>query len=448
MATLTSREILDRVRDLAQRSGAAEAEAYVEIVNVTEARVRQGEVEFLGQSAIQGLGVRVFVDRKVGFSYTTDLRPNIMDEMVRRTIGLAALNSPRDENRLPDEQLPALPELELYDPSVAALRPADLIAMARTCEDHAFAADKRVQTTQDSRAVSATAEVHFSNTYVPYQTYRTSTCTLGVTAIATDGKSKREGSYEDQRRFLLDLSTPERMGRKAAERAVARLGAKPVATTEAPVIFEADAAGSFWRGLLPALSAANVAEGRSFLIGKYEKPVASPLVSLVDDGLFRRGLGTRPFDGEGVQQRRTVMIERGVLKKILHTSTTARRLNVRLTGNATRSYDTIPAVGSTNLILESGTGTLGKLISETARGLLVTETAGFGIDTVSGEFSQQVTGRWIEKGVLGAGVEGVTVAGRLDEMLLGIDAVAKDIEYRSAVSSPSIRFRQLTIAGV
>jgi PmbA protein len=447
MATLTPREILDRVRDLAQRSGAAEAEAYLEIVNVTEARVRQGEVEFLGQSAVQGLGVRVFVDRKVGFSYTTDLRPNIMDEVVRRTIGLSALNASRDENRLPDEQLPALPELELYDPAVAVLRTADLIALARKCEDHAFAADKRVQTTQDCRARAATGEVHFSNTYVPYQTYRTSSCALGLTAVAGDGTTKREGSYEDERRFLLDLNTPERMGRKAAERAVSRLGAKPVATTQATVVFEADAAASFWRGLLPALSAANVVEGRSFLIGKYEKPIASPLVTLVDDGLLRRGIGTRPFDGEGVQQRRTVMIERGVLKKILHTSTTARRMNVRLTGNATRSYETIPAVGSTNLIMEPGAGTLDKLISETARGLLVTETAGFGVDTVSGEYSQQVTGRWIEKGVLGAPVDGVTVAGRLEEMLLGIDGVAKDIEYRSAVSSPSIRFRQLTIAG-
>ncbi|HEU4725936.1 MAG TPA: TldD/PmbA family protein [Candidatus Eisenbacteria bacterium] len=447
MANLTPREILDRVRNLAQRSGAPETEAYIEVVNVTESRVRQGEVEFLTQSAVQGLGVRVFVDRKVGFAYTSDLRPNVMDELVRRTIALAGMNAPRDENRLPDEQLPALPDLELYDSAVAALRPADLTLLARKTEDQAFAADKRIQSSRSVVAGTAIGEVHFSNTFSPYQTYRTTTCWLGMTAIASDGTKKREGAYADQRRFLLDLNTPERIGRKAAERAAARLGAAPIGTTQAPVIFEADAAAAFWSGLVPAINASNVIERRSFFEGKQGKPVASPLVTLVDDGLLRRGIGTRPFDGEGVQQRRTPVIERGVLSKILHTATTARRLNVRLTGNASRSYDSLPTVGVTNLFLQPGSTGLDKMIAETQRGLLVTDLAGFGIDTVSGEYSQQVAGRWIEKGVLGAAVEGVTVAGRLDEMLLGIDAVGKDIEYRAAVSSPSLRFRQLTIAG-
>lgn len=447
MANLTPREILDRVRNLAQRSGAAEAEVYLEIVNFTEARVRQGEVEFLSQSAVQGLGVRVFVDRKVGFSYTTDLRQNVMDELVRRTIALAGQNAPRDENRLPDEQLPALPDLEIYDAAVAAMRPADLIALARKTEDQAFAADKRIQATRHAHAGVAVGEVHFTNTFVPYQTYRTTVCSLGVTAIATDGTVKREGGFDDRRRIFLDLNTPERIGRRAAERAAARLGAAPIATTQAPVIFEADAAASFLAGLLPALNATNVIEQRSFLVGKPNRQVAASLVTIVDDGLLRRGLGTHPFDGEGVQHRRTVVIENGVLVKFLHTATTARRMNVRLTGNAVRSYDTLPAVGATNLYLQAGATTLDKMVSETPRGLLVTELAGPGIDTVSGEYSQQVAGRWIEKGVLGAPVEGVTVAGRLGEMLLGIDGVGKDLEYRSAISSPSIRFRQLTIAG-
>lgn len=447
MANLTPREILDRVRTLAQRSGASEAEAYFESVNVTEARVRQGEVEFLTQSSIQGLGVRVFVDRKVGFSYTSDLRPNVMDELVRRTIALAGQNAARDENRLPDEQLPALPDLELYDATVAGMRSADLIQLARKTEDQAFAADKRVQASRNVAAGVAVGEIHFSNTYSAYQNYQSTTCWLRMTAIASDGTMKREGTFEDQRRYFLDLNTPERVGRKVAERAVARLGAAPVASSQAPVIFEADAAASFLAGLVPALNASNMIEQRSFLGGKYNRPVASPLVTLIDDGLLRRGVGTRPFDGEGVQQRRTPLIEAGILKKTLHTATTARRMNVRLTGNAARSYDTLPAVGVTNLFLQPGSSTLDKMVAEMQRGLLVTELAGFGIDTVSGDYSQQVSGRWIEKGVLGAAVEGVTISGNLNDMLLGIDAVGKDIEYRSAVSSPTIRFRQLTIAG-
>lgn len=447
MATLSPQEILDRVRTFAQRSGAAEAEAYFEVVNVTEARVRQSEVEYLTQSAVRGVGVRIFVDSKVGFSFTTDLRANVLDELVRRTIILAGENAPRDENRLPDEQLPPLSDLEIYDEGVARLRPPDLIALARHAEEQAFASDKRVQATRLARAGIAVGEVHFSNTYVPYQTYRSTTVWTGLTAIATDGAVKREGSFHDKRRSLLDLNTPERVGRKAAERAVQHLGAKPVPTTKAAVIFEADAAGQFVAGLLPAFDASNILEHRSFLVGKLNKPIASPLVTLVDDGLLRRGLGTRPFDGEGVQQRRTVLVERGNLVKSLHTATTARRMNVRLTGNASRSYDSLPVSGPTNLHIVSGSSTIERMIASTPRGLFVTGLAGFGSNTVSGDFSQQVVGRWIEKGVLGAPVEGVTVAGNLSEMLLGIDAVGKDIEYRDAIVSPSLRFRELTISG-
>jgi PmbA protein len=118
-----------------------------------------------------------------------------------------------------------------------------------------------------------------------------------------------------------------------------------------------------------------------------------------------------------------------------------------MTGNAVRSYDSLPSVGPTNLRVEPGSGTLDKIIESTTRGLLVTEVVGFGVDTVSGHYSQQVVGRWIEKGALAAPVEGVTVAGSLSEMLLGIDAVGKDLEYRAAVCSPCLRFRELTIAG-
>ncbi|HET9951732.1 MAG TPA: TldD/PmbA family protein [Candidatus Eisenbacteria bacterium] len=447
MPAFTPQEILVRVRDHAMRSGAAEVEVYLEIANFTEARVRQTEVEYLVQSAIQGLGFRVFVDRKVGFSYTTDIRPNIVDELVRRTIALASMNSPRDENRLPDEQLPLLENLEIYDPAIEALRPADVIDLARKTEGHAFAADKRVQSTRDARAGFALYEVHFTNTFVPYLTYKSTSCWLGVTAIASDGATRREGAFGDRRRIVADLAIPEVVGRKAAERATARLGAKPVPTTQAPVIFEAGAAATFVAGLVPAISATNALELRSFLGGKHNQVVASPLVTLVDDGIFRRGLGTRPFDGEGVQQRRTVVIDGGTLVKFLNTAATAHRFSVRFTGNAARNYDTLPAVGSTNLYIAAGRTALDKMISETPRGLYVTELTGSGVDTVSGQYSQQAVGRWIEKGALAQPVERVAVSGRLDEMLLGIDSVGRDLEVRNVFSSPSLRFKQLTIAG-
>ncbi len=447
MPSFEPRELMQRVRTNAERSGAAQAETFLEIAHFTEVRVRQREVELVQQSIIQGLGLRVFRDRRMGFMYTTDLRAPVLDEIVTRTIALAAEATPRDENRISEEGAPAALALEIHDPSVLRMGTPELTALARAAEDNAFAHDKRVQSTRDVRCGVQSNEIHFSNTYIPYQTYRASACWLSVFAVATQGDQKRNGLFADRKRIFADLETPERVGRKAAARAVAKLGASSVPSTKAPVIFEAEAAGTLLGGLFAALNGANVLEQRSFLAGKLGTPVASPLLTIVDDGTMRRGLGSRPFDGEGVQSRRTIVMERGVLRRFLQTSVSARRMGVGTTGNAGRGYESLPEVEPTNFYVDRGGTRLDKMIAETPRGLLVTGLAGFGIDAVSGEFSQQVEGSWIEGGKVTKPVEGVTVGGRLQDMLMAIDVVGNDLEFRSNVASPSLRFKELTIGG-
>ncbi|MGE5175090.1 MAG: TldD/PmbA family protein [Hyphomicrobiales bacterium] len=448
MPTLSPKDLMERVRTNAERSGAAEAETYMEIIRFTEVRVRQREVELVQQSSIQGLGLRVFRDRRMGFMYTTDLRAPVLDEIVNRTIALAAQASPRDENKLTEEVLSTLPDLEIYDGSIPALRAQDLTDLARSAEQNAFARDRRIETTNDARCGVQTLEVHFTNTFLPYQTFQTTSCWLSVSAVATQGAQKREGEYGDRQRWMSDLQTAEHVGRRAADRALAKLGAAPIPSTKAPVLFDAESASGFLRRLFPALSGRNVADQRSFLAGKLGKPIASPLVSIVDDGIRRRGLGSRPFDGEGVQSRRTVAVDRGVLDRYLQNTESARRLGVGSTGNAGRSYDTIPTVAPTNFYIEAGSQSPDRIVAGLAKGLLVTDLAGFGIDTVSGEFSQQVEGQWIEGGKIVRPVEGITIGGNLADMLLGIDAVGNDLEFRDAVRSPSLLFHELTIGGV
>lgn len=442
------KETLERIRTLAERSGAAEAETYFEFVTFAEARVREREVELVQQSAITGFGLRVLRDRKMGFLYTTDLRRTVLDELVVRTIALAAQATPRDENKLPDQTYLPLGNLDIEDPRIAQMKPEDLIPLARSIEDNALAHDKRIQTTRSTRAGYSVGEVHFSNTFLPYQTFRTTDVYLSCTAVAVDGDRKREGSYFERKKNYQDLTTPERLGRKASERAIAKLGAKPVPSTKAPVIYEADAAGAFLGGLFGAFHGLNVLEQRSFLAGRRGQQIASPIVTILDDGTLRRGLGTRPFDGEGSQTRKNVVVDRGVLMRFLHTAATARRENVPPTGNATRGYDSIPVVGPTNFYIDRGSRSPESIIQEIPKGLYVTGSAGFGFDITAGEYSQQVEGFWIEGGKRSQPVEGVTVAGKLDEMLLGIDAVGKDLEFRSNIASPTIRFKEMTIGGV
>ena len=447
MPVVNVQEQLDNVRSVAERSGAAEAETYFEFVRFIEVRVKNREVELIQQSAIRGVGLRVLRDRKMGFMYTTDLRKPVMDELVIRTLALAGEATSRDENKLPEQLFPPQGDLEIFDATIETMKPEDLIPLARALEDNAVARDKRVQTTLDTRVGISIGEVHFTNTFIPYQYYTSTSCWLSCTAVATEGGKQRLGSYSDRKRIFADLTTAERTGRKAAERAVARLGAKPIASTRAPVIFEAEAAGGFLAGLSGAFNGLNVLEQRSYLASRKETPVASPLVTIVDDGILRRGLGSRPFDGEGAQTRRTLVVDRGTLVRFLHTTATARRFGVQPTGNANRGYDSVPTVGATNFYIDRGSTKPETMIAEVDRGLYVTGTAGFGFDLASGEYSQQVEGYWIEKGKLTAPVEGVTVAGRLDDMLLGIDSVGRDLEFRSPFASPSLRFKELTIAG-
>jgi PmbA protein len=446
MPRQTAIDLAEKVRIQAERSGAQEAETYLESSTTTEVRIRQGQIELLQQSAVQGLGLRVFRDRRMGFLYTTDLRETVLNELVNRTLSLTNQATPRDENKIAEYLAVSQTDLELHDPAVVQLRPEDLVRFARVAEESAFAQDKRIQTTRDVRCGTAVVEIFFTNTYIPRQTYRASTVWLSATPIATQGGQRREGTFVDRKRFLGDLAKPEQVGQHAVERALARLGAAPVPSARVPVVFAAEAAGVFLQGLFSAFSALNVIEQRSFLAGKLGQAVAGPSVTIVDDGTKRRGLGTRYFDGEGVQTRRTVLVDRGVLRQYCHSAATARRMNATPTGNGIRSYDSLPTIGPTNFYVDAVSSTH-KLVEEVSRGLYVTGLAGFGVDTVSGEYSQQVDGQWIEKGVLAKPVEGVTVAGRLDEMLLGINGVGRDLDFRSNVVSPTIRFRELTVGG-
>jgi len=412
---------------------------------VTEVRVRAGQVELLKKSLMSGIGLRVFRDRRVGFMYTTDLRDTILSEMVNRTLALASQASPRDENKLSEVLPPPQADLQILDDAVVGLQQQDLISLARAAETSAFAQDKAIQTTRDVRCGTAINEIFYSNTYIPPQTFRSATVWIAATPVATLGGQQREGEFTDRKRYLSDLVRPEQVGETAARRALAKLGAAAVTPGRYPVVFDAEPAGTFLRGLFAAFSGQNILQQRSFLAGKLGQPVASPLVTIVDDGTLRRGLGSRPFDGEGVQTRRTAVVEGGTLRQYLHTASTARRMGLPPTGNGMRTYDTLPAVGPTNFYIDYGSSSSEKLVREITSGLFVSKIAGSGADFVSGAYSQQVEGHWIEKGKIQNPVEGITVTGHLDEMLLGIDGVGKDLDFRDNVASPTIRFRELTV---
>jgi PmbA protein len=243
------------------------------------------------------------------------------------------------------------------------------------------------------------------------------------------------------------LEDPEYVGRKAAERAVRRLGAVKVETQRAPIIFEPRVARSLLGNLFEAVEGRAIYREASFLAGKLGEKIADERITLIDDGTIPGLFGSEPFDDEGVPTRRTPVIERGVLKNYLLNTYTARKLGMKTTGNASRGITGNAGIGHGNFFLEAGDKTPEQILRSVKNGFYVTELIGSGVNTVTGDYSRGAVGMWIRDGELAFPVSEVTIASTLQEMLNGVAEIGSDLEFRGSVSAPTIMIGEMTVAG-
>jgi PmbA protein len=405
-------------------------------------------VETLQEAGSKALGLRVFVGRRTANSYTSDFSPGALAEMVRETVEMARVTGEDPAAGLPDEVAPAEElDLGLFDPSPAALPTAERIDWARRAEAAALRASSEITNSQGGSYHSGEDVLVLGNSAGFLGSYRTSSVSFSVVPVAErNGQMERDYWYAAGR-GLSELASPEEVGRIAAERTLRRLGARQVATAEVPVVFDPETAAELLGHVFRALSGYAVFRGATFLKDRVGEAVASPLVTIVDEGRRPRGLGSRPFDGEGLPTRRNVPVERGVLRHFLCDSYSARKIGARPTGTARRGVGGGPTVGASNLYLEPGQSPPEAIVGEVERGLYVTDLIGFGVDLVSGDFSQGAVGHWIEKGRLVHPVHEVTIAGNLREMLPDVDAVGSDLTFHSSTAAPTLRVRKMTVSG-
>jgi len=243
------------------------------------------------------------------------------------------------------------------------------------------------------------------------------------------------------------LESPEAVGRKAAERVLRKLGARKVSTCRVPVIFDAETARTLLGHIFEAVRGDAIYRSASFLTGRRGEKVAGDNITILDDGLRPGGFGSRPFDGEGIPSSSTPVIEKGVLQNYLLNCYTARKLNLKTTGNAARGVAGPPGVGPKNFFLAAGSSAPEAIVRSVQEGFYVTELIGFGVNTVTGDYSRGAAGMWIEKGELAYPVQEVTIAGNLAEMLTHIEMVGSDLEFRSALAAPTLLISGLTVAG-
>jgi PmbA protein len=442
------RDLADHLLRRARALGADAADVLVAEGTDFSVTVRKGEVETLKDAGSKALGLRVFVGRRTASSYTSDFSPPALETLVGETVDMARVTGEDAAAGLPDEAPPAEEiDLGLFDPSPAALPTRERIERARRAEAAALATSPEITNSQGGTYGSDEGFVVLANTNGFMGSYRSSGVALSVVPVAQRNGSMERDYWYTNGRGLGDLLEPEEVGRIAAERTLRRLGARKVPTCEVPVVFDPETAAELLGTLFRGLSGYSVFRNATFLKDKLGQQVGSPLLSVIDDGRRPRGLGSRPFDGEGLPTRRNVPLENGVVRHFLCDSYSARKIGARPTGSARRGVGGGPSVGAGNLSFAPGTTPPEQIVGEVERGLYVTDLIGFGVDLVSGDYSQGAVGHWIENGRLVHPVHEVTIAGNLQQMLLDVDAMGSDLVWRSSSAAPTLRIRRMTVSG-
>jgi PmbA protein len=431
----------------AMRAGAHEAEVFMQTGSEFSVDIRMGDIETLTQASYKGLGLRVFVGNRVAFASTTDFHPDVVEEMASDTVELAQVASEDAANGLPAVGPGPLPHIDLVDPNIQHLPAEDKIDMARDAERAAFDFDTRITNSHGAGFGSHTSARIIANSNGILYSNATTECGISCTPIAEQGPEKQVGSYWTAKRFLKDLESPTFVGEEAALRAVRKLGARKVQTQKVPVIFDWNVGSMLWGSVFSALEGEAVHRGMSFLKDMIGKKIASDLVTLTDDPLRPWGLGSMPFDGEGVLTKRKTVVDKGVLNLYFYDARTARKYGQEPTGNARRSYGSIPSVGPANFYLEPSAISVDNLVGEVSEGFYVMDTMGRGINIVTGDFSVGASGMWISGGEFAFPVQEVTIAGNMLDMLHNIDAVANDIKFISSVVTPTFRISEMTVSG-
>jgi len=433
----------------AKKRGATEADVVVADGDTFSVQVRLSAVDRLTKAREKRLGLRVFIGKRSATASTSDFSGESLDRLVADTCALASAVAADDVSGLPDAPAMAkdLPDLDLYDPTV--LSTDAQIELAKRAEAAAMAMDQRITNSEGADFNSASGRVVLGNSHGFLGDYRSSTFSVSVSPVATDagsGGMQRESWYAVQRKYA-KLDSPESVGQEAARRTIRRLGARKVPTTKAPVVFNQEMAGSLLSHLCSAASGYALYKGASFLIGQLGQKLAPDFVTVYDDGRMPGGLGSCPFDGEGLPTRKTTVMDRGRLASYLLDSYSGRKLGLTSTGNASRGVGEGPSVGPSNFYLVPGSKSPTDIIRSVKNGLYITELIGFGVNMVTGDYSRGAAGFWIENGELAYPVEEITIAGNLKRMFADIELIGNDLEFRGRIASPTVKIGEMTIAG-
>lgn len=430
----------------ARHAGAEAAEVLVAESASLSVSWRLGKLEDVERSEGRDIGLRVFIGKKQATVSSTDTSEAALQPMIERAVAMARAAPEDPWCGLADKALLARdwPDLDIEDktPSLSA---EELAALAAEAEEAALAV-KGVTNSGGASAGTGRSTATLVTSAGFAGTYAGTSSSFSCSVLAGEGTAMERDYDYSSMRHKADLERPAEIGRRAGEKAVRRLHPRKVSSQAVPVVYDPRVSGGLIGHFAGAISGSAIARGTSFLKKAMGQRIFPESISIVDDPHMKRGLRSKPFDGEGVANRRMTLVEDGVLTTWLLDTATARQLGLESTGHAARGTGGPPSPSTTNLYMEAGCLTVKELIADIRVGLYITELIGMGVNGVTGDYSRGASGFWIENGEIAYPVSEITVAGNLKDMFLNMTP-ADDLEFRYGTNAPTIRVEGMTIAG-
>ena len=438
--------LLSDLLDAAKKAGAEAADAVVYNAASLSVSCRMGELEKLERAESNDLGLRVLIGKQQAMVSSTDFDPSTLNEVVERCVAMAkaAPEDPYCGLADPDQIVTNPPVIDICDDTEPTNEA--MVEAAKTAEDAARAV-AGVTNTEGAETGWSQADIAIAATNGFARSYSTSSHSLAASVLAGEGTAMERDYDYTSAVYYSDLEDPAEIGRNAGERAVKRLNAQKVKTQQVPVIYDPRVSGGLVRHYAGGINGSSITRGTSFLKDSMGEKIFSDGINIIDDPHRPRGFRSKPFDAEGLANKRSAIADNGVLTTWVLDLSAARQLGLESTGHASRGTSSPPSPSLTNLYMEAGSQTPAELMADIENGFYITELIGMGINMITGDYSRGATGFWIENGEITYPVSEMTIAGNLKDMFANL-VPANDLKFRYGTDAPTIRVDGLTVAGV
>ncbi|WP_135081673.1 metallopeptidase TldD-related protein [Terasakiella sp. SH-1] len=438
-------DLLNNLIEKAKKLGADQADAVLVSGTSLSLSQRLGKPESLERSEGQDMGLRVFIGKRQAIVSSSDFNKDSLDELAQRCVDMARVvpEDPHCGLADPDQLATEFPDVDGYDPYEPD--EAQLIAWANEAEEAARAVEG-VTNSEGAEAGWGRHDVAIAASNGLSHAYSSSGCSISASVLAGEGTGMERDYEYTSAVYAEDLDNPAEVGKKAGEKAVARLNPRKVETQQVPIIYSTRVSNGLLGHLNGAINGNSVARGTSFLKDMMDEKVFSDAITIVDDPHRKRGLRSKPIDGEGLANKKRNIVEQGVLKSWILDLRSARQLGLESTGHAARGTGSPPSPSTTNFYMEAGELSLKELMADIKQGFYVTELIGMGVNGVTGDYSRGAAGFWIENGEIVYPVSELTIAGNLKDMFRNLTP-ADDLEFKYGTNAPSLRIEGLTVAG-